>query len=351
MMFPTPNLALKLTVPVAFFGYALLANLSLFTAPNAMLPTAQGLLNGQITAAIDGLYRENLPHKAPSIGVIGAARYLLLSEGRPGVVVGQAGHLFTSEEYRAVDGAVYGAALAQVARAAAQLDGLGVQLIVAPLPAKLDLMRDWANDGAAANALAQLYQTFQTDLRAKGISVVDSRPALAASPAPFLTTDTHWTPQGARTVATSIAASGTVAPGSDGFTIETGREIIFAGDLVSYITSDALAPFVGLSRETVTPYTAVAQSVETGVLDLFGGDGGGIDLVGTSYSANPNWSFAEALKLELSRDVVNHAEQGQGPFAPMAAYLATLDPLALPEVVIWEIPVRYLTDPAMKGAE
>ena len=42
--------------------------------------------------------------------------------------------------------------------------------------------------------------------------------------------------------------------------------------------------------------------------------------------------------------VINHAQEGQGPFAPMEAYLDQLDPLALPETVIWEIPVRYLTD-------
>ena len=35
MIFPTLNLALKLTVPAAFFGYAVVANLTLFTAPDA----------------------------------------------------------------------------------------------------------------------------------------------------------------------------------------------------------------------------------------------------------------------------------------------------------------------------
>jgi alginate O-acetyltransferase complex protein AlgJ len=68
-------------------------------------------------------------------------------------------------------------------------------------------------------------------------------------------------------------------------------------------------------------------------------------LVGTSYSANPNWSFVEALKLALSQDILNYAVEGQGPIAPMQTYLQQLDPVDAPPVVIWEFPIRYLSDP------
>ena len=76
-------------------------------------------------------------------------------------------------------------------------------------------------------------------------------------------------------------------------------------------------------------------------------------LVGISYSANPDWGFADALMLALGRDVVSVAEQGRGPLAPMQDYLASGDfAAAPPAVVIWEIPVRYLTDPALwKGTD
>jgi len=354
MIFSSPNLALKLTVPAAFFGYAVLANLALFSVPGVALPGYGGLLNGKVSQAIDGLYRENLPHKAPSIGLIGAARYVLLGEGRSGVVVGDNGFLFTSEEFRSVDDAAYAAALGRVDQAAEQLSTEGVQLILAPIPAKLDLMRTDAQDPDASDVLAKLYDKFLTDLTGRGISVVDTRVGLDALPTPFLTTDTHWTPEGARAVANLVAVSGLVPLGTDEVTIETGTETVFSGDLVTYVTSNSLAPLLGLHRESVTPYVATVQTSEDGLVDLFGGDGGGVDLVGTSYSANPNWSFAEALKLELSRDVINHAEEGRGPFDPMVTYLDALDPLALPEAVIWEIPVRYLTDPKLviaKGVE
>ena len=68
------------------------------------------------------------------------------------------------------------------------------------------------------------------------------------------------------------------------------------------------------------------------------------------YSANPTFSFAEALKLALGRDVLNLAVEGQGPARPMLDYLASDDfRTAPPKVVIWEFPVRYLTDPALWG--
>lgn len=352
MILPTPTLALKLTVPAAFFGYALIANMALFSAPGARLPDGTGLLNGKVTQEIDGLYRDNLPHKVPSIGLIGAARYLLLDEGRAGVSVGDAGHLFTAEELRPVTGAPYRAALDVIGQAAERLEEAGVQLVMAPVPAKIDLMRSFAPDAGTGVALEILYHRFRADLDTRGIAAVDTRPWLVALDAPFLRTDTHWTPTGARAVAASVAASGIMAPGTDTFIVETDPEVIFAGDLVTYVTSDALAPFVGLAAERATPWRAIVEAPDSGALDLFGDAGGGTDLVGTSYSANPNWSFAEALKLELHRDVINHAEEGRGPFAPMLSYLDRLDPMALPETVIWEIPVRYLTDPdlAVTGA-
>ncbi|UWQ17944.1 alginate O-acetyltransferase AlgX-related protein [Jannaschia sp. M317] len=343
----TPTLALKLLVPLAFFGYAAAANLSLLTTPDTRLPGAEGILTGRVTAEIDTLYRDTLPHKTPAVGLIGAARYLLLDEGRPGVVVGRDGTLFTAEEFRAVDEGTYALALTNVETTAARLRDADVQLVVAPLPAKLDLLRDHAADGTGAEAVQALYARFLTDLAARGIATVDTRPALARLSQPFLTTDTHWTPEGAQSVARAIADSGAVALGDDSFAITADAPRSFAGDLVSYVTSDALAPHVGLARETVTPYRAEAAAVDTGLLDLFGGGGSGTDLVGTSYSANPDWSFAEALKLALHRDVINHAEEGRGPFAPMVSYLDRLDPLSLPETVVWEIPVRYLTDPTL----
>jgi alginate O-acetyltransferase complex protein AlgJ len=102
----------------------------------------------------------------------------------------------------------------------------------------------------------------------------------------------------------------------------------------------------------VVPYLAVSTTDDAaGGLDLFGDSGPPpLVLVGTSYSANPNWSFVEALKLSLSQDVINYAREGQGPVAPMKILLQKMDRAAPPPVVIWEFPVRYLSDPALLDA-
>jgi alginate O-acetyltransferase complex protein AlgJ len=68
-----------------------------------------------------------------------------------------------------------------------------------------------------------------------------------------------------------------------------------------------------------------------------------VALVGTSYSATGVWNFDGALRDALEGDVLKVAEQGHGPFVPMEKYLSSPsidDPR--PQVVIWEIPERYL---------
>ncbi|CUH80076.1 alginate O-acetyltransferase AlgX-related protein [Tropicibacter naphthalenivorans] len=348
----TTHVYIKALLPVAFFGYAGAANVTLLSQAEAQLTGALGFWNGKLTQQIDTLYRDNLPHKDPAIGWIGAARYLMLDEGRPGVVVGQNGTLFTAEEFRPVADGVYARALDEVVLSANLLAGQGAELVVAPLPAKVDLLGALSPDAAAGAELEALYHRFVADLAAAGVATIDTRPALLALEQPFLATDTHWTPSGAKAVAQTIADSGALPLGETVFSIETEVPARFAGDLVNYVTSDALAPHIGLNPEEVAPYRAIA-AVDTGAaLDLFGGGAEDqIDLVGTSYSANPNWSFPEALKLALSRDVINYAQEGRGPFAPMQDYLDQRDPLSGAGQVIWEIPVRYLTEPRKTEGE
>lgn len=346
---------IKALLPLAFFGYAGAANLVLLTGSDSGLDGVAGFWNGKLTQQIDALYRDNLPHKDPAIGWIGAARYLVLDEGRPGVVVGRDGTLFTSEEFRSVAASTqaYEQSLDEVLRTAEVLKAQGVELVVAPLPAKVDLLERQSPDSVVSDELEALYHQFVADLAYAGVPVIDTRPALSELDHPFLTTDTHWTPDGAGAVARLIADSGVLPLGETAFAVETDATARFVGDLVTYVTSDALAPRIGLVPEEVVPYRAVAEAQIGGVVDIFGGGdvSDTLDLVGTSYSANPNWSFAEALKLSLARDVINYAEEGQGPFAPMRSYLDARNPLDNAEQVLWEIPVRYLTEPRKEGGE
>lgn len=230
-----------------------------------------------------------------------------------------------------------------------------------PVPAKSDVYRTEAARAEMSEEMASTYAEFLTALGEAGIPVVDTRPALMAASADqrsYFTTDTHWTREGAAAAAQSVAASGLIALGADTYAAEEKPEAVFTGDLVSYVTTDQLAPMVGLAAEHVTPMIAMpvaepavasaADIFAAPQADIFGGAAAQTVLVGTSYSANPNWSFAESLKIALSSDVINYAKEGQGPARPMFDYLASDDfAAAAPATVIWEFPVRYLSDPAI----
>jgi alginate O-acetyltransferase complex protein AlgJ len=337
-------------LPIAFFGYAPFANIAFWEEPGGKIaPFDMEALRGSVTHSFDTAYKTSMPHRAASVGLVGAARYVLLGEGRKGVLAGTDGWLFTAEEARPVP-----ASLSQTADRISQVQAVlalsGTTLVVVPIPAKIDVQDSHLDAPELTAAIADLYTAFRDALEQKEIAAVDARTplvTLAATQNAFFPTDTHWTSAGAKTVADAIAASGLIAMGDA--TIMTSDEPTktLTGDLVSFVTSDTLAPQVGLAPETVTPYLSQVQA-DAAATDIFAADSVDIVLVGTSYSANPDWSFAEALKQSLRRDVLNMAAQGQGPVKPMVDYLASPEFRDTPpKVVIWEIPIRYLTDPAL----
>ena len=338
-------------LPAVFFGYAPFANLAFFEDPGGELaPFDMGVLKGTLTASFDDAYKTSMPHRDASIGLIGAARYVLSGEGRKGVIAGSDGWLFTAEEARPLL-ADLGPSLERISQVREDLADAGTMLVLVPVPAKMDIAASHADAPELSANMAGLYASFIDGLQRTGVDVVDTRPALMgmASPA-FFVTDTHWTLEGAKAIAQSVAASGFIAAGGTDMTLQPQPAKKITGDLVSYVTTDHLAPMIGLAPETVAPYLANADA-DTDLGDLFGPQTVDVVLIGTSYSANPDWSFTEALKLALKADVLNAAAQGQGPVQPMVDYLAS-DGFrdAPPKVVIWEFPLRYLTDPALWAA-
>jgi alginate O-acetyltransferase complex protein AlgJ len=336
---------------VSFFAYGAYANFALFTGGKATLDGKTDIMHGAVTAQIDKLYKNDLPHRDAAIGLVGAARYLLIGEGRSGVLTGTDGWLFTKEEAR-VMAADMDVTLDRIVDVRDQLAVHGTQLLILPVPAKSDVYADLAANPEMSSGMAALYDDFIAGLDSKGIATIDARPALIAekvSKPAFFATDTHWTEAGAQAVAVAVAASKVIEKGGDSFATVSDGTAAFTGDLVSFVTSDGLAPMVGLAQEEARPYRAelaVASDQALSATDLFAAPStGGIVLVGTSYSANPRWSFAEALKIALGADVLNYAEEGQGPARPMLSYLDSADLRdAPPAWVIWEIPVRYLPD-------
>ena len=338
--------ACRLVLPVVLFGYGIAANLSVLTGPPTplTLPHAD-LLAGGLTRDFEREYKTTLPHFAPSFGVIGALRYAVLGEARKGAVVGRDGWLFTTEETRAAPSdAALNAAIEQIKAIQTLLAAKGTQLVMLPLPAKIDIESAHSPDPALSADMAKLDAAFTDGLRAAGIATIDPRQALMGQDTPvFFATDTHWTAFGAAQAAQAVAAN--LPHGALTFTTGEAHEKPLTGDLIRFVTQDSLAPLIGLVPEqvTLTPFTANDAPV-----DIFAAAPLDIVLIGTSYSANPDWGFADALTTRLGREVENLAAVGLGPVAPMQTYLQGAEFATTPaRLVIWEFPIRYLTDPTL----
>lgn len=344
-------------LPSAFFGYALYANSTLLV--NAASPAAQAserkdlslsyVIDGEATRDLDSLYKNELPHRAASVGLFGNARYALLGAGRKGVIVGQDGWFFTAEEFKTVSTKDIDDAADRVASIKRHLETRGIRLVLAPLPAKSDLYAEEVPSFVRSSAMADAYSVFSAALEQRGIAVADTRAAmLTAKPfgEVFLKSDTHWSPAGAKAAAEAIQSSlqknGVTLPSQE-LTAQWQTPVSLWGDLTKFVTSPDYAPNVGLSEESVPIYRTAVKAGASGA-DIFGDDASvPVMLVGTSYSANENWSFADFLRQSLRADVVNVAKEGLGPGVPMMDLLAgsALDETA-PTVVVWEFPVRYL---------
>lgn len=344
-------------LPVLFLGYAVVANYEFINGLGRDIEdlpkSASAYLNGDAALQIDAYYKKIMPHRLPSIDLMGAARYLAFREGRPGVVVGEDGWLFSKEEFEAPirRSADLGEAVGGIAAIRDQLAAQGVQLVVVPLPAKADIYKEHLADPAVPELLAGLYSDFRRRLGDIGVTTIDTRrPLIEAKDtgAVFLERDTHWTPLGAAAVAEAVAGALGRRDQAD-YRLTDTAPVAREGDLGKFIVTGALSDAVGLGPETIVPREAISIAPAAAASDIFGAESSiPFALAGTSYSANAQWSFAESLKAALGADVLNVAEEGLGPVAPMRKYLESgVLSDRPPQVVIWEFPIRYLGNPGL----
>jgi len=225
-----------------------------------------------------------------------------------------------------------------------------IALLVAVIPAKTRVYPEYLNRKQPPKLRQALYTRTLATLQAEQIPTVDLLGPLRAGKRQqptFLRTDTHWTPFGAQLAAQAIAASAhadTVNGATRAFLTQTGEKAFHRGDLFNFLPLDPWFGWLLPPQDTFAqPHTV--SSGDKG--DLLGGDASPqVALVGTSYSAEPQWNFVGALEQAMQTDVLNYAKDGQGPFAPMLAYMRSADfRTAPPKLVVWEIPERYLPLP------
>lgn len=336
-----PGASLILCMGVGFVG--MLSAQAFWSSP--AVPVHDGQWGEAWEAAVD----DDVFFHQPSVDAWGIAELVLFRDGRPGVVLGDEGWLFTGEDF-----AVYPDDDAEVARKGRIVEAVrgamrerGVRLLVAVIPSKARIETEHLGRYRVPAQVAARAGAFVADLRGRGVEVVELEPALRerrATTQVFLRTDTHWTPDGASAAAHAIAtALRTGDPpawlDSAAVTSRPGDPAPYDGDLMRYLPLGGLRDELGPRPDTLaTPQVTVEAA--GGLLDDVAIP---VALVGTSYSDDPRWGFLGALQRELGADVLNAAAEGQGPFVSMTRYMAN-DAWANtpPSLVIWEIPERYL---------
>ena len=323
-------------------------------------PPNTEVVNGKLAKAFEAHYDDSFPAKQLSINLWAAISLVVFHEGRPGLVLGKDGWLYTAEEFGVTDHheTYFRENLALIQWIKTQFDTQKIPLLVAVVPAKARVYPEFIDGRGPSPAQMEIHGRLTAALAAMTIPTVDLLPALTEgkTQAPtFFRTDTHWTPWGAKLAAEQIAArvkSLGLAPAADktqAFVTTTQAPQPHRGDLLSYLPVDpTFASLLPPLDEIAIPQTAPAPHADAGAgagadVDLFGDTvNPDVILVGSSYSANPSWNFGGALKQALGADLANLSKQGVGPFPPMVAYLTGEFTQTKPRLVIWEIPERAL---------
>ncbi len=346
--------SLRILYIAIFLGLLLVLGIwSLRSFANFSTAAETTVLDGKWTKAAETHYDDEFPIKRLGTNLWAALDYKLFNEGRPGVVLGKDQWLYTDEEFDAVVNAEQNEAdnLALIQGVRDTLEAKGSKLVLAIVPAKTRLYPEHIGDNKPASLHVDLYQQFHAEVAKAGIVAPDLLAPLQAAKQKgqvFLRTDTHWTPMGAEVAAQQLGLTIAEKAPLEGepaqFVTQAKDSTPYKGDLTNFLPLDPLFTNLLPKPDTLQQMsTDLVQSAPTGDDALFADSEVPVGLVGTSYSANPNWNFVGALKQALRSDVVNYAEDGKGPILPMLKYLQT-DAFknSAPQVVIWEFPERYL---------
>ena len=352
---PTPR-GPSLRAPALAFVAVLIAG-TLGTLVNPALGRAPeaDLWTGRWASAYQAALDAASPLRPVALATWNALDLALFRQAPVGVLLGREGWLFSEEEYDLPLDAedVRSTWIARIDEVDERLARQDVRLVVALVPAKAGLVA--ARPHPLPPLAATRYDATLADLAERGVASVDLRPALLGlGDDAWLRTDTHWTPAGATAAAAAIAAEvvrlePTLSADEGYETVDLGVETL-RGDLVGLLAlgplADRLGPAPDLVRRSETRSTAPPAG------DLFADVDLAVAVVGTSYAADPRWNLADRLRVALGRDVLDVARAGVGPLRPMLEYLGG-DAWARerPRVVIWEVPVRYLTDDTYLGTE
>ncbi len=310
---------------IAFCVIALIAGM--LRLPDSGGASLSTLLNGESASRFEKDFSRNSVFYGFSKRLWGNIEYGLFGQGRKGVVVGKDGWLFPAEEFETsrAAGDIYVRHVNYIGWTSAFLKKRNIRLYIALIPAKARLHAE-----NFPEEKKEILGRFIGDVK---VPIVSLGTALGGNG--FLKTDTHWSPDGAKASAKAIARLIGRDNSKARYSNIEGKEIAYKGDLLKYIP---------VSRDLGTDSIHTYDFEQPASDNLFGDQDIPVALVGTSYSAKPEFNFANFLKEFLNMDVLNASDQGQGPFVTMRDYLKSeAFNTAPPRIIVWEIPERYLT--------
>ena len=335
---------------MAFLLLCCVATLATFVVrADKLKPDVYGImpfLSGKVAASFEKKFEENLIIRDQMVGIWGVIQYGIFKSGGKKVVVGTDDWLFTTEEFEHPKNA--DAAEKRLLTLVSTVDGYlaahNIELIVALVPAKARIYSEHLGRHAVPEFRQPLYSRVHEAIAQAGVPVPDLSALFVSSKKMqplFLRLDTHWTPAGAELVAKAIAdeAKNIVLEKSTFKTVASDA-VPVEGDLEKYIKTGPFNSWLAPERDILTTYKVEKESAG----DLFATEVIPVALIGTSYSAIDKWNFEGALKSALQADVLNLADEGQGPLEPMAKFLKDTDISNTKiKLVVWEIPERFIT--------
>ncbi len=321
--------------------------LGIFSSRAVTIPDTDitSLASGSSFRWMETRYQNDFPYKGIAVGLWAVLNYQLFHEGRNGVIVGKNGWLFSNEEYTLCTTyqKIWRKNLQLIVQQVQQLRRHGFKVLVLLVPEKVDLYRNKLVNKSLHNDI-DLYRKSFLFLQQHDIDVVDVKTslqrAITLGEQVFFRTDTHWTVRGAQEAARKVSEKRSVPQGEDTFITTQADSKKMSGDLTNFIPTERFFSKFGPSPDVLEQIRISKKENQTGLFDDIAVD---TALVGTSYSADPRWSFADWLQYYLHTEIANYSEKGTGPFAPMQHFLKeTLSKEKDISFVLWEIPVRYL---------
>ena len=274
------------------------------------------------------------------------------------VARGRAGWLFLPSEYQAdpatlADPTSAGAYAADtIVRIGRLLREQHQALQVLLVPAKSRVYAPFLPSGLVVSpAISQRYTRTLSTLQHSGLLAPNLAEAFQAARLKpnaqklFLKQDHHWTPQGAQVAAVAAVQNLQGQVNLSDLPAVTTTATVLPEATSAYRSLYHLLPPATQRQFLPERYRPLQVQVQQRGANLLGDSAPGVVLVGSSFSASPEFSFSPLLERQLGHDVLNVSDPGQGAWVPLLTYLRTATYRdSPPHLLIWEFWENFLNN-------